>query len=360
MKTTLRNCSIIFLMTTIPMSCKNKVYVNNTEVFKDGSCYRTMSVTGDSSILAAQVFPVLIDSSWKKNISKTNDERNPFQIKASKQFNNVNELNAETPNDSVPLSKLKHSFNLEKKFRWFYTHLSYKETYSKINPFELIPVSDYLSSDELLLITDEPTKYLAGRDSDEIEKIKDQIMSKAFAWAQVSIYEEFIHTLSENAHLIGNPAINYQSIKAKKDTIRNYIKFKEEDISNVLFDVDSMLKICSICFNTKGFEQLDTTHSQVFNKYLEKGFKLGWLYRFAADTVKNSVVMPGLIINTNCKSLIGNKIQWEFTPMKCFFNDYEIIVTSRIINRWAFVVGAVSLALLIAGLVFGVVVRGRK
>jgi hypothetical protein len=362
MKNIVRNSLIIITMICILASCANKNYVNTTEIYKDGSCLSTMSLKGDSSILTEQVFPVLIDSSWKKTIEKVNNGDNSFLVKVNKKFENVNDINKETINDSSAWSKLNHSFKLDKKFRWFYSYLSYEETYKKMNPYNLIPVTDYIARDELLLLTGEYTEYLAGRDSSEIEHIKKQIEDKFFAWLQASVFEEFMHTLSENAHLIGNPAITPETIKNKKDTIWKSLQLKTKKNDEFMFEVDSVLTVCSICLNNKDFDKLRPSKSKVFDDYLDKSKKFDlWLNMVVtSDKAKNSVIMPGLLINTNSKTVIGNEIQWEFTPLKCFFNDYEINVTSRVTNSWAFVLSGVFLILLIIGLLVGALIKRRR
>jgi len=350
----------IILMITLLASCKNKNYVNSTEVFSDGSCIKNMSVNGDSSVAFSQEFPVLINSTWEKNVEIVNKDEKVYKLEVTKHFKNVNDINLETPNDSDTWSKLEHSIELDKKFRWFYTYLTYKETYKKANPFELIPVTDYISRDELLILTGEYTEYLAGRDSAEIEKIRDQITSKAFTWIQASIFKEFSKTLISNIGVIGNPKVTAESINKNKDTVLTYLKLKEEDISDVLFEVDSMLTIYSICLNTNDFKKLSPSKSKAFDEYIEKGKKLELLFDMMADNAKSSVIMPGLLINSNCKTVIGNEIQWEFSPLKSFFGNYEISVTSRIINRWAFIVSAAFLIFLIAGLVIGAFIKRRR
>jgi len=354
------NCLFILAIPIVLVSCKNKNYVNSTEVFNDGSCYRTMSLTGDSSIALSTEFPILIDSSWETNTEFVNKEENSYRIKVSKTFKNVSDMNLEKPNDSVNWSILEHSFHLEKKFRWLYTYLTFKETYKKINPFELIPVSDYISQDELLVLEGENTEYLAGRDSAQVEKIRDQITGKAFTWIQASIFEEFNQLLIANLTTIGNPAIHAKSIQESRDTVLNYLQLKEGNISEVLFDVDSMLKIYSICLNSNDFEKLSPGNSKIFDGYIKKGEKLDLMFNMMSDSENNTVTMPGLLISTNCKTLVGNKIEWEFNPLKCFFKDFEITITSRVYNRWAFVVGAALFMFLIAGLVIGVFVKRRR
>ncbi len=360
MKNIAIKCLSILAITILIVSCKNKNYVNTTEVFNDGSCYRTMSLTGDSSIALSTEFAILIDSSWKKNTILVNKDEKSYQIKVSKTFKNVNDMNLEKPNDSINWSILEHSFHLEKKFRWFYTYLTYKEIYKKTNPFELIPVTDYISQDELLVLKGENTDYLAGRDSAQVEKIRDKITGKAFTWIQASIFEEFNQILISNLNTIGNQAINTKSINNGRDTVLTYLQLKDEDISEVLFQVDSMLTIYSVCLNTNDFDKLSTANSKAFDAYIKKGEKLDLMFNMVSDSEKNSVTMPGLLIGTNCKTLIGNKIQWEFNPLKCFFDDYEINVTSRVYNRWAFVVSAALFMLLIAGFVIGVFVKRRR
>jgi|GEM_PF-2969910 len=341
-------------------SCTSKSYVNTTEVFNDGSCNHTMMLNIDSSKIGSQQFPVIIDSSWKQNLKIKTPGDNQLELSASKSFKHVDDINKEIPNDSNNWSKLDHSVRLEKKFRWFYSYLTYTEIYKKVNPFELVPVTDYISHDELQVLTSEPTEYLAGRDSAEIEKIRDEIMDKAFIRLQASIFEEFIQTLNKNVHQLENPAITSKSISENRDTILASLQLKDDDISDVLFDVDSLLRICSKCMGYQSFEKLKPSVNPAFKNYIEKGEKIELVFDLGTDDFQHTVIMPGLLMNTNCKTVIGNKIQWQSPVLKCFFKDYSIYVTSRVTNRWAFIVSGFFMMLLILGLVAGSFLKKRQ
>jgi len=51
---------------------------------------------------------------------------------------------------------------LDKRFRWFHTLFTYRETYKDHNPFKRVPISDYLSEEDLAL-------YYINEDTLDIE-----------------------------------------------------------------------------------------------------------------------------------------------------------------------------------------------
>jgi hypothetical protein len=121
-----------------------------------------------------------------------------------------------------------------------------------------------------------------------------------------------------------------------------------------------MLTICSKCFDSESFDRLRPAFSPVFDGYMQKGKKIDMFFNSMSDDEQNTVIMPGLLTNTNCKTVIGNKVQWQFSILKCYFNDYQVQVTSRVTNRLAFIVSGFLLMLVIAGIIGGAFLRRRS
>jgi hypothetical protein len=72
------------------------------------------------------------------------------------------------------------------------------------------------------------------------------------------------------------------------------------------------------------------------------------------DAYSQTLEMPGLITETNSKSVTGNKVQWGVNPDKFLFYDYEMTVESRVVNRWAFVVSGLFFFLVLILMFFKV------
>ena len=63
---------------------------------------------------------------------------------------------------------------------------------------------------------------------------------------------------------------------------------------------------------------------------------------------KNEVTIPGIILSTNAKTIEGNKAVWEFDENRFCYVDYKMVVKSRAVNVWAFIVsGVIVLAVIV-------------
>jgi hypothetical protein len=72
---------------------------------------------------------------------------------------------------------------------------------------------------------------------------------------------------------------------------------------------------------------------------------------------ENEVAMPGIILNTNSKSIVGNAVSWKVDSKRFCFEDFTMQVESRVVNVWAFVVSAI---IVLAAVVLLVLPRFKK
>ncbi|MFN8256067.1 MAG: hypothetical protein U0W24_10290 [Bacteroidales bacterium] len=331
-------------------SCTSRNYQYTTEIFEDGSCIRTMSAIVDSGETGSLVFDVIVDTSWEKKLRVIDTLQNISELSVSRKFAKVNDINHLKPNDRCNLSKVEHGLHFEKNIKWFYTYFTYTENYKKIIPYNQVPVTEYFSDEELKYIEEDTSGFLKGKDSIEISRIKDTLSLKLVKWLNESIYEDFIQTLSKNAHLLENPAITPQTIKEKKQELWLKIPHKKDDIDFVMYEVDSMLNYCSSIFNSESFKRLSPSKSHAFDQYLKNGEKI--VSFFIVEDIDNTVIMPGKITKSNINQADGNKISWNFTVMKCFFKDYKVSVTSKLTNYGAFAVTSILFTILVFVLIW--------
>jgi hypothetical protein len=67
--------------------------------------------------------------------------------------------------------------------------------------------------------------------------------------------------------------------------------------------------------------------------------------------------MPGLILDTNAPSVENNTVTWELKGRRFFWEDYEMRVESRTVNRWAIWLTGGLLLAAVAGMAFGALRR---
>jgi len=333
----------------------------STRIFSDGSCERTVFIEGDSSDVFSGSYPLPLDSSWTFSIKRDTSEELKYIYSATKSFKRVSDLNKEYLSDSVStFSRVDRSVKLKKHFRWFFTILTYQEIYRDFNPFKQIPISDYLSDDEIniLFADDDDPKYFAGKDSLKNAEIKNEVEEKFETWLGISVFEEFYTAFLQGAVQLGDPNLTQEIIISKKDVLTknvlaDTISFFEIDEENLL---DSLITICEYTFKTpdvwKLLEKGNNTFRELKNKLA--AFEIVW-----NEGYTNEVFMPGLLVDTNAETVEGNKVVWEVETGKIFLRDFEMWAESRIVNRWAIPVTAVILVVLCIGLVI-TVFRRRK
>jgi hypothetical protein len=69
------------------------------------------------------------------------------------------------------------------------------------------------------------------------------------------------------------------------------------------------------------------------------------------------MIMPGMIIKTNSTDLEDGNSVWKFALKDFYASDFEMMVESRIVNKWAIVVSIAVVCVLLAGLVIGIIRR---
>ncbi|MCK4447983.1 MAG: hypothetical protein KAW56_13000 [Candidatus Marinimicrobia bacterium] len=343
--------SLMIAMLMILTGCRE--ITTTTRIFSDGSCERTVFIEGDSSDVFSGSYPLPLDSSWTFDIKKDTSEKVQYFYSAKKSFKRVSDLNNEYLYDSVStFSKIDRSIKLKKHFRWFFTILTYREIYRDANPFKQIPVSDYLSDDEIniLFADDDDPKYFAGKDSLKNTEIKNEVEEKFEIWLGISVFEEFYQAFLQGAVQLGDSNLTQEIIISKKDILTktilaDTISFFDIDEEKL---IDSLITICEYTFQTPCVWKLLEEGNYTFRELKNK---LSTIENVWSEGYTNEVLMPGLLIDTNAETIEGNKVVWDVEIDKYFLKDFEMWVESRIVNRWAVPVTAVIIVVICIGLV---------
>jgi len=293
---------------------------------------RTVVAEGDSSNSLDGAFPVPRDSSWTISYD---DKSDPKTYTAVKTFSSVELLNQEY---SKPLPdtllQLLISMRLQKKFRWFHTVFRYSEVYHSINPYPEYPISDYLTPEELQL-------YYLNEDTLNLDDKVDD-------WFTESTLNEVLSGLTAAADSLKNTGITKRMIESKKDTL---IQLLKSNISDEKLPGQILSVLNSTGNKTMEGKIISLIHT--INRKNEFIFALQGNY-------SNQVTMPGLVLDTNSKTLEGNAVTWQIEPRYFLFDDYTMWVESRVVNRWAIILtGAVGI-LLIVSIVLGSLISKEK
>ncbi|MBN2485872.1 MAG: hypothetical protein JXB34_07845 [Bacteroidales bacterium] len=343
-------------------------YKISTTVNADGSFDRTIMVfASDSATVFDGHMQIPTDSSWQiksrwiyPSADDTISEKK-FEYIATKRFKNIKELNEflDVKYDTSIIIQI--TCNSEKKFRWFYTYHTYTETYLKSFPFDYFKAEDYFTEaylphlykeeftyirekDSLSLIKDlETIPQLNSSDSARMLELEMEISKEISGFIAMNIYEEFYNYLISGLE-VSYPE-KYSFLKNNKD-----ILFQESGMHDIfsndnIFSNNDPLK--EILKNLKLSEdsviKFDSNAYKVFNEKLER---TGQLY-INSNEIKNSIAMPGLLLETNADSFKANQCFWNFNEYYFYLDNYLLFAKSRTLNIWAFILtGAVFIYLI--------------
>jgi hypothetical protein len=339
-------------------------YEITTQVMPDGRLLRTVVVKGDSADIFSGSFHVPCDSTWDVSTRleprKDNDANkgSVYVYEARKEFSNFGDLNHEFYSDSSFKDHIAIQVNLRKKFQWYYTHYYYTETYGRLFPFRSVPVSEYLSDDEIqihqadekdiyyshekdciMLLKDTLNKPVLSRnDSLRFKALRDTIEQKFESWQKINIYNDFYHVVTSALRNLGN---NVDTAAARKSF---YMWLdKERTFETGIENDDAFVNAASAYFKVDPvkLQAANPTGFDIFNKKFR-------VAAYSLETYTNSVLMPGLIIRSNAKKINVNEANWTFKIDNFYAEDYIMSVESRVVNRWFIISAGVLLILAIA------------
>ncbi|MBN1894578.1 hypothetical protein JW906_08785 [bacterium] len=320
-------CFILPVLLILISGCRE--IATETRIFPDGSCERTVTASGDSSSILDGTLPIPVDSSWAPSWTRKRMGSNGPTYSAHKTFREVSDLGTELSRSVDSVLSVRVSVQFQKKFRWFSTLYQYGETYHASNPFTGIPVSDYLNDEEMRL-------YLINEDTLSLK-------TKAEAWFERSMFEEIFQALVQVARESGEPGLTEELLISKKEAIFEAVKQKD------LEKPEDILIAFEEATGCRALRKMKVPFMEILEQAQEKS---NFLQQVTTDAYTCGVTMPGLIIETNAKSVQGSRAQWEFEGKQFLWKDYVMNVESRRIHLWSVALSAGIVLVLLAALVF--------
>jgi hypothetical protein len=263
-------------------------------------------------------------------------------LSASRTFADAGALNEAIK--SVPYKTLPVQIDLEESFWWFVTDYQYKETYKRWNPFDNVPLTDFISPTELELAIRhevENAPYDTKGDSLAISDAGERFEE----WDTRNIFESYFALLLGGVRNLNDPRLKPEAVVARKEDLfkamQNPLHEGKFDTLTIIFD--KILK-------TRLAEKALAANAGKYDLFEEQ---LDFKGAISANTYKVSIEMPGIITETNAKSIEGNTVRFSDFNQISYFMDYEMRVRSRVINWWAVIVTAVIILAGAVGLVVG-------
>lgn len=336
MKTSAIILTVIALLLLVFSSCR-EVKVT-TRVNPDGTFTRIITVTGDSTDNFTTDLPFPVDETWKSMFSRDTTDSTKFIQTYVKSFRNSHELNEELKSDTSSYKNLKREISVTKRFRFFFSYLTFKEVYKSANPFTCLDYHEYLTEEDILWFNE---LKIPLTPADSIRQ--DEASDKVFKFFQRSVIAEVDSIMRDGIKRLNNPQLNQLDISVYHDSV--YKDFEQWNFKQV----DEFIVLYSKWSGIEAFTLLNNLEPPLFEDFEKKLATLENV--FEIEGYINEVEMPGLITATNSAMLNGNQVRWDFQPLTIIVRDFEMYAESRVINYWAFVVAGIVLLLLVVLLV---------
>ena len=291
---------------------------------------RTWSVIGDSVQHACPMTQQQWDS--LQNVFADQNVPDKILMHFKRHYQNVGEMS-----DSLTQA-VRHLFkataSLDKHFKWFYTDYTYKETLAITDINQIFPVSldRFVSADSASYwFTGEPN-LAAGLTGAEQKEMLDDIEARISHWLNACTMSFIYAQVWLRYNKIENPPVSKEQFLALKDSIvmspavRNMDLFKSlSQVSNILKDFyqsDAYTPLLSD--STKWERMLETKYKSYHNLVTMKPML--------------DYVMPGKVIDAGNGVVESNVVRYRFSGERLIPHPYNVTITSRVTNVWAFIV----------------------
>ena len=366
-----RILTIVAAAVLLMTSCSNDDERMLTIINEDGSCSREMSFhPAKEHVMAPLSEPInangmIFRSGWERTWSVVGDsvrhacpmtqqqsdsldENAKILMHTRQEYSSVNQM-CDSLN-RVAQELFKDTATLEKHFKWFYTDYVYKETLSIaiINQAFLIPLERFVSADTASYwFTGEPN-LAEGLTGAEQKEMLDDIESKISHWLTACTMAHACQIIAnEQYDEVKNPPVSKEQFEALRDSIAMLPAVADMDL---LFNTkEQVCKILEDFFHSDAYTPLFKDEN-VWNYRLEDNNK----YISFLLTMKPMLdyVMPGKVIDAGKGVVEGNVVRYKFSGERLIPHPFDVTITSRVTNVWAFVVTALVILLAIGCLFY--------
>jgi hypothetical protein len=317
-----------------------------SHVQPDGRIERVVVVSGDSAEVAAGDFLVPVDAGWSVLRETTTGQRVVLTFR--KMFDADTDLNLALAGERG--KTLPVTVRLEKRFRWFMTEYRYEETCGRLAPFDMVPVTEYISPSELDLyfrheIADEP--FTARGDSLAL----DDAGKRFELWDARNTFEAFFQELRVGIERLQDPTVPVAAVDRRKDELFEKA-FRAASMRQSRPLVEAAARVLGSDGVLRTLE-LNRDGFGVFDR------QLAFFEKVARTGLKAHVAMPGIITSTNASSIEGNLVTWKDYKEYCYVRDFTMWAESNMINWWAVILTGVVVLLLAVMFTVAAMRRGR-
>ena len=308
-----------------------------TIIHDDGSFTRVVTITGDSADVLKTDLPYPVDSNWVKEFVRDTADSTAFICTYTRTFRNDEELNNEIHGDTGWRSQISRDLEISKRFMFFYSFITYKQIYKAVNPFEE-DYHEYLSKEDILWIS----KFKIPQNKKD--SIRDDTAgARLFRYWTDAVVNDMVEDLEEGLSKLDGPGL----INFDPSLYRNRMAANIDHWTNVKFtDAIDSLAVWSGNPGVSVLQHIDPPVFRDLNNFVDLIDNLLFSQKYTLEAE-----MPGLITETNATIMHGNTVSWDVHSLSFYFEDYEMLAESRVMNYWAFVLSGIIVLLLLVAVI---------
>ena len=359
-------------------SCAQRDITVTTNVRGDGSCVRTVTFKGDSSILVGAVCSdekgaLLSLNDWEKSWSIDNGmSLHPYPMSSAQYDSLAQELASggynKSPSDTVLLSAVRRFGSVEsmaalqplqidgvqleargsfdKKFRWFYTYYTFNETYGALKNKYPLPMEDYVKPEVASYWFTGSPNLMQGYTPLESKDKLDAMQTDVERWLSACWMALCCDVVASHYLKITDAPVNKDSFVHNRNALLKYSLQKGLEVTN------NSLSFIDEYYSCNAFTK-SLKDDSLFQDELDN--RCQFLFDVAALDARYNLIMPGTVIDAGNGAVVDGVVEYHLTGSRLIPHSYTISATSRQLNAWAVVVTV--LLLLAAG---WVIIRKRR
>ena len=350
MRVTTSKILLLLAMMLAVVSCDEYEINIDTQVFRDGSCLRTIT-SGNGELLMDEegwdyqeiVLPA--DTSAKRSsIHGYDADGNPIWKKdstrtyvLSRRFDKVEDMSS---NQIIQIEgePIVSKAGLTRSFKWFYTDYTFTETFAGWNDhFNILPTV-YESEDKVSFWFTGYPEISKGLTGNELSDIMSDMSDKMEQWAYAVMWDIYFQTIAHYYDVLQNPSVDCTTFLSMRDSVIASAWMRDVDFDFWGND-NPELRFLDEFFHTDVFAKLEITEEM--NDYGSVLWlqSLGLLHVEMPYTLK----MPGKVTDAGRGQIEDGVIKYRFEGSFLIPGDYTFTATSRAVNAWAFLLSGLIL-----------------
>lgn len=316
-----------------------------TRVHPDGSLTRTVVVSGDSAdFTKIRMGTFGLDSGW--TVVSDSAGANDRKLTLRREFPDAE--SASRALAGIPLERQGIELRLEKKFRWFTTLYRYEESWQKGYLFAKVPMSAYLSPEEIQMLRAGDLKGADSLLTEGQKRHRADLEKRVEEWLNRNSFEEVLAAFLDGVRRVNDAGLAPDSVQAAKE--RLYEAVREHFTPPLTRTAPIVEAFAEVLKNPVVPRALEAARVELERH--DRAIDFMESVQVPGQTV--GVVMPGIITSTNGTSVEGSTVHWKDFKDNAYYEGFTMWAESSMVNWWAVVVSAIVLlgigTLLVVGL----------